>query len=128
MIDEDPSAPGALAFHTEENGLPRADGYILTKIMLENGGVPLYNEANPKGSTVAANLFHELAEAFIDPTVNVWWRDGQDVFYAAEVCDPVQGNNVIVTTPDGIKVALSDFVFPAWRDLMAPADGSVQVP
>ena len=67
MIDEDPtgSAPGALAFHTEENGLP--DGYILTKIMLENGGVPLYNEANPKGSTVAANLFHELAEAFIDP-------------------------------------------------------------
>lgn len=114
MIAEDPSTPGALAYHTEEGDV--VDGYILTKTILNNGGVPLYNKSRPQSFTIASALFHELAEAFIDPTCNGWWQDAEGVFYCAEVCDPVESNNIIVDVGK-VKVALSDFVFPAWKDI-----------
>lgn len=124
LIGEDANVPGALAYHTEEGG--KVDGYVLTKTILDNGGVPLYDATNPLTTpTVASALFHELAEAMLDPTCNGWWMDSAGSFYAAEVCDPVQGNNVLIKVPElvGAKrvfpVALSDFVFPAWRDPQA---------
>lgn len=121
LIDEDPNEPGALAYHTEEGDL--VDGYILTKTILENGGVPLYSAAHPATPTVASALFHELAEAFIDPLCNAWWQDNAGVFYCAEVCDPVESNNVVVPVlvpgKGAVKVALSDFVYPAWHDAEA---------
>lgn len=136
MIGEDANVPDALAYHTEEGDV--VDGYILTKTILSNGGVSLCDAKAPlKTETVASALFHELAEAFVDPTVNAWWQDANGVFYSAEVCDPVQGNNVLVEVtgsashPGGApavhQVALSDFIFPAWRDSQAPTDGSVQL-
>lgn len=95
MVDEDKNVPGALAYHTEENFKP--DGYILTKTIMTNGGVSLYNSANPQAPTVASALFHELAEAYIDPQCNMWWRDPMNgVFISGEVCDPVESGNIIV--------------------------------
>lgn len=130
MIGEDANVPGALAYHSEDGDV--VDGYILTKTILANGGVPLFNAQNAlHGPTVASALFHELAEAFVDPTVNIWWQDANGVYYCAEVCDPVQDNNIVVSAslpgqaPQ--QVALSDFIFPAWKDPEAPEDGSVQM-
>jgi hypothetical protein len=129
VINNDPSVPGALAYHSEDND--RVDGFILAGTIMANGGVPVYNAANPKGTTVASALFHELAEAFIDPTCNAWWQDNNGVYYCAEVCDPVESNNVVVTIPATSSapttlVALSDFVLPAWRDPEAPMDAGVR--
>jgi hypothetical protein len=130
MIGEDANVPDALAYHTEEGGV--VDGYVLTKTILMNGGVVLHDAKHPlQTPTVASALFHELAEAFVDPTVNAWWQDLNGVFYCAEICDPVQGNNVLIdvqlTGKAVQKVALSDFVFPAWRDPEAPDNGTVQM-
>ena len=112
MIDEDPNTPGALAYHTEENDI--VDGYILTKTILNNGGVTLYKDDSTP--TVAAAFAHELAEALIDPVCNGWWQVNDSLMYAAEVCDPVQNNNILITLKDGSLVAMSDFILPAWRD------------
>jgi hypothetical protein len=140
MIGEDANVPDALAYHTEEGG--KVDGFVLTRAILTNGGVPLCDPKKPLTTpTVASALFHELAEAFVDPTVNIWWQDQNGIFYSAEICDPVQGNNVLVdvtladtdaagakTGPSRVcQVALSDFVYPAWRDSEAADDGSTQM-
>lgn len=107
----------ALAYHTEEEG--KIEGFVFAKTIIENGGVVLHLDATT--TTVASALFHEVAEALVDAFCNEWWTAANGTFYAAEVCDPVESNNVIVSLVDGTKVALSDFVFPAWRDTQAAA-------
>jgi hypothetical protein len=121
MIDADANVPDALAFHSEDND--RVDGYILCKTILENGGVPLYKDLTTP--TIASALFHEVAEAIIDPTCNIWWQDNSGTMWAAEVADPVQGGIVPVVCVDlatkhAVTVGLSDFIYPAWRDTEAP--------
>lgn len=126
IIDSDADVPNALAFHTEEND--QIDGYILAKTILDNGGVPLYKD--PTTDTVASALCHEVFEALIDSTCNAWWLAGSDSsttgkLYAAEVCDPVQSNIVVIVGCDAVgndvDVGLSDFVLPAWKDPQAVA-------
>ncbi len=117
LVDEDPRVPDALAYHDED--VYGVSGFVLTKTILESGGVPLCHDLHPLTTrTVAAALFHELAEALVDPSCNIWWQNRAGAFIAAEVCDPVQDNNVLVTcTGPWSTVALSDFVYPAWHDL-----------
>lgn len=140
IVDNDPNGvDDALAYHTVEGDV--IDGYILAKTILDNGGTVLYGGDNNKNQeTVASALFHELVEALGDPECNSWWKNdsnkifdttGNEItietqdstgkiinvipsFVAAELCDPVQGNVVIITLKDGTKVALSDFILPAW--------------
>jgi hypothetical protein len=108
-------------------------GKCFAKTVLQNGGVLLYSE-NPSVPTVAQCVSHEVMELLFDPICNKWWDsgDGQTV-YAAEVCDPVQRNTVVVTAPGWTsrkimngrfatvtvpsqKVGLSDWILPAWTD------------
>jgi len=132
IIDTDASVPDALAFHTVENNL--VDGYILAKTIMDNGGVLLYGgDENKEAETIASALFHELVEALGDPECNAWWKNNKNTinsldtngnptviknvkYVAAELCDPVQGNIVVVTLSNGTKVGLSDFVLPAWSE------------
>jgi hypothetical protein len=131
IIDEDPSEPDALAYHTEDNDL--VFGNILAKTILENAGVVLYKDNTTE--TVASALFHELCESLLDPTVNGYWQADNGTYYCSEICDPVQDVIVpiVATVPikwtdttnttnatTKITVGLSDFVYPTWRDTQAP--------
>jgi hypothetical protein len=116
IIDSDADVPGALAFHTEESTC--VDGYILAQTILTNGGVKLFKDMVTP--TIASALFHEIAEALVDPTCNGWWQSGNNLLYATEVCDPVQDTIVPVTLPGNVQVGLSNFIYPLWRDMQAP--------
>jgi hypothetical protein len=108
--------------------IPEEDfiGYILAKTIVDNGGFILSdksisdsirNEVHIHGSqqsTVAAALFHELAETIIDNTINSWWKS-DSIFCATEICDPVQQNFIVIKVGN-VDIALSDFILPAWKD------------
>lgn len=146
IIDTDPNTPGAEAYHTEEND--KVDGYILAKTIVDNGGFILSDKSissssadevyihGSQQSTIAGALFHELAEALMDSTVNSWWQangpltiihsDGTtsqsnstfsdgSTYCSGEICDPVQQNFVVIKC-GVVDVALSDFILPAWKD------------
>ena len=152
IIDADPNEPGAVAYHVDRAEM--IDGYVLAKTIFGYGGFVLTDKSitGPKvgtelwvhGSnktTVAGALFHEITEAIIDDSINIWWESytalniihpsgttksqttfkNGTTFVCAEVCDPVQQNYVVVTYR-GNQVALSDYVLPAWKneDLKRP--------
>lgn len=126
-IYDDPDISGAYGYHSEENDTPY--GKVFSKFILDNGGVVLYSPTTPL--TVAQVVCHEVLEMLIDITANRWWSDYRTgIFYAAEVCDPVQGNSLTVavnTTPVGsrtvttVQVGLSDWILPTWTDSQALA-------
>jgi hypothetical protein len=65
---------------------------------------------------------HEIFEMLVDLRANIWWSSlDYSTFYAAEVCDPVEGNVVVVESKEYPKVGLSDWILPAWADPMARA-------
>jgi len=109
----DPGEPPALAYHSEDDDI--IDGYIAAKTVLDNGGVPLYQDRNTP--TVAAALFHEIAESWMDRYCNSWWQyDKDNRLYASEVCDPVQSGVVVISIEGNVRVGLSDFIYPRWCD------------
>lgn len=111
VIADNTDQVDALAYHGEY--LDKIYGYVFAKTILDNGGVKFYGGRDV--DTVGSALFHEIAESLIDPMANKWWDDGANTLYAAEVCDPVQGNIIPITTgPKRIVVGLSDFIYPAW--------------
>jgi len=139
FIDQDPNVPGAEAYHTETNDVIL--GFVLAKTILDNGGFILFNEVMEKEmngnfihaspyATVAGAFFHEVCEALIDDTVDIWWVSYSPLICSqncyptfsngitvtcAEICDPVQQNYIVVEY-QGHKVGMSDFVLPAWKD------------
>ncbi|MDE2588783.1 MAG: hypothetical protein KGL95_03870, partial [Patescibacteria group bacterium] len=117
IVKDNADVQGALAYHTED-AQDHVDGFIFAKTILDNGGTVLY--APRCNSTVASALFHEIVEALVDPTCNAWWQSSDGTMYAAEVADPVESNIVSITLTGGTVVGLSDFIFPAWRDCLAP--------
>lgn len=120
IIDTDKDVPGALAYHTESGFA--VYGNILAKTTLDSGGVTLYKDN--KTYSIAGDLFHEIAETMLDKSCNGWWYSDQDgLMYASEICDPVQDIIDIVSVVfknHTYKVALSDFIYPAWNDTQAP--------
>lgn len=115
IVDND-STPGALGFHSEQNGKPY--GKIMTDPVLNNGGVSLYDTKNPQNISIASVLSHEVIELFVDPYVNLW-ADGpsiaQGYSYAVEACDPVESNSYIITTSK-TAVSVSNFILPSYFD------------
>lgn len=108
---------GALGYHGETTDIPYARVFV--KTILEYGGKILHT-INSNLPTVAATISHEVLEMIVDLRANVWWgsADG-NTLYAAEVCDPVQGNVVSVQPKDLPMVGLSDWILPAWADPQA---------
>jgi hypothetical protein len=127
MIDTDQNVPDAAAYHTEVSDM--VVGYILVRTIITQGGtVPISGPTNAyyhnpatlfykdaSTLTVASALSHEIFEALIDAFCVQWWQGQDGNFYAAEVCDPVQGN-IIKVAVNGVNVGVSNFVLRAWQD------------
>lgn len=108
--------PDALGYHTEDsNG--NITGKVFTSPVLDNGGVVLHGKNGE--ISVASVLSHEVAEQFINPSVDEY-VDGTQIKegseYAKEVGDPVQGDSYDITLSDGTVVSVSNFVMPNWFD------------
>lgn len=115
IIDDDPNAPGALAYHDDPNAKP--DIVILAKTILDNGGTWLDGSVSVSGA-----LSHEVLELIADPSCNEMADDGQGQSYAIEVCDPIEEHAYVIEV-DGVPVAVSNYVTRHWFD---PAAVDVQ--
>jgi len=102
--------PGALGYHDETSG--RAYAKVFAKTILNYGGAVLYKDNST--FTVAQCVCHELLEMMGNNVVNKWCLDNNGIFWAAELCDPVESNLIVYTLAGNIKVGLSDYVLPNW--------------
>jgi hypothetical protein len=89
---------GALAYHDLTNeGLPISKVFVKT-LMDDNASLSV-------GAT------HELCEMAVDPWLNSAYQDPQGVFWAGEVCDPVENDSYGYLIGD---VPVTDFITPNW--------------
>jgi hypothetical protein len=90
--------PRALAYHDLTNdGLPLSKVFVKT-ILADNASVSV-------GAT------HEICEMAVDPWLNSAYQDPDGVFWAAEICDPVEDDRYGYMI-EGTLV--TDFVTPNW--------------
>jgi hypothetical protein len=95
---DDSDQAGALAYHDLTNeGLPISKVFVKT-ILADNASVSV-------GAT------HEMCEMAVDPWLNSAYQDLQGVFWAGEVCDPVEDDQYGY---DIGGVLVTDFVTPNW--------------
>jgi len=95
---DDSDQANALAYHDLTNeGLPMSKVFVRT-ILADKASVSV-------GAT------HEICEMAVDPWLNSAYQDPQGVFWAGEVCDPVEDDEYGYEV-DGILV--TDFVTPNW--------------
>ena len=95
---DDSDQAGALAYHDlTDEGLPISKVFVKT-IQADNASVSV-------GAT------HEICEMAVDPWLNSAYQDPQGVFWAGEVCDPVEDDQYGYQI-GGILV--TDFVTPNW--------------
>ena len=95
---DDSDQAGALAYHDlTDEGLPISKVFVKT-IKADNASVSV-------GAT------HEICEMAVDPWLNSAYQDPQGIFWAGEVCDPVEDDQYGYEI-DGVLV--TDFVTPNW--------------
>jgi hypothetical protein len=92
---DDADSPGALAYHTVEDGLPLIKVFVRTVL-------------NAKESLSVSGT-HELAETLVDPATSLTATRKDGSVYAYEVGDPVEE-----TTFKVLGFDMSDFVWPAY--------------
>jgi hypothetical protein len=89
---------GALAYHDLTNeGLPISKVFVKTLIA--------------DGASVSVGATHELCEMAVDPWLNSAYQDPRGIFWAGEVCDPVESDEY------GYKIGeilVTDFITPDW--------------
>lgn len=95
---DDSDQANALAYHDlTTEGLPISKVFVKT-IQADN-------------ASVSVGASHEICEMAVDPWLNSAYQDQQGIFWAGEVCDPVEDDQYGYTL-NGILV--SDFVTPNW--------------
>jgi hypothetical protein len=88
----------ALAYHDlTDEGLPISKIFVKT-IQADNASISV-------GAT------HELCEMAVDPWLNSGYQDPNGVFWAGEVCDPVEDDQYGYKIGD---ILVTDFVTPSW--------------
>jgi hypothetical protein len=96
---DDSDQAGALAYHDlTDEGLPISKVFVKT-IKADNNG------------SVTVGATHEICEMAVDPWLNSAYQDPQGVFWAGEVCDPVEDDQY------GYEIGgvlVTDFVTPNW--------------
>jgi len=106
LIADTDTQAGALGWHDQTLGRPYGEVFV---VPAQQSGVDL--------STV---LSHELLEMLADPYVSsmVQFTDaqGSQNLSPVECCDAVENDQYDITTSNGIKVAVSNFVTPAYFD------------
>lgn len=96
---DDADSPGALAYHTEESGLPLSKVFVHTILQSDE--------------TVSGGASHELAEMLVDPTCSVMVAHPGGGYYAYECCDPVEESSFPI---DGFQ--MSDIVCPSYFQIV----------
>jgi hypothetical protein len=95
---DDSDQAGALAYHDlTDEGLPISKVFVKT-IQGDNASVSV-------GAT------HEICEMAVDPWLNSAYQDPQGVFWAGEICDPVEDDQY------GYEIGgvlVTDFITPNW--------------
>ena len=95
---DDSDQANALAYHDLTNeGLPISKVFV--KTLVENK------------ASVSVGATHEICEMAVDPWLNSAYQDPHGVFWAGEVCDPVEGEQYGYLIGD---VLVTDFVTPNW--------------
>jgi hypothetical protein len=95
---DDSDQASALAYHDlTSEGLPISKAFV--KSLLAGN------------ASVSVGATHELCEMAVDPWLNSAYQDPQGVFWAGEVCDPVEADQYGYQI-GGILV--TDFVTPNW--------------
>jgi hypothetical protein len=112
--------PQALAYHTIDS-----DGNRLIQIgwdvIMESEGGLFTGLPGHTLLSVSSAIDHEIKEDAIDPYCNGWnLRADGNTMVATEVCDPCESDGYYVRVL-GTKVALSNYVLPAWFDPEASA-------
>lgn len=88
----------ALAYHDlTDEGLPISKVFVKT-----------IETAN---SSLSVGATHELCEMAVDPWLNCGFQDPNGIFWAGEVCDPVEDDRYAYKIGD---VMVTDFVTPNW--------------
>ena len=89
---------GALAYHDLTNeGLPISKVFVKT--------------LQDDNASISVGATHELCEMAVDPWLNSAYQDPQGVFWAGEVCDPVENDQF------GYEIGntlVTDFITPNW--------------
>ena len=106
---DDSDQANALAYHDLTN-----EGLPISKIFVKT------IQADKASLSVGAS--HELCEMAVDPWLNSAYQDAQGIFWAGEVCDPVEDDQYGYMIGGAL---LSDFVTPDWfghKDARGPVD------
>jgi hypothetical protein len=102
-----------LGYHTLDAD-DRPYARVFLKPILNHGG-----HWTSGSLSVSACVSHEACEFVVDPATNRWAERDAHSLWSLEVCDPVEAFTYAVTLRSGSKIAVSDFVFPAWFDPLA---------
>jgi hypothetical protein len=95
---DDSDQADALAYHDLTNeGLPISKVFVKS-ILAEK-------------SSVSVGATHEICEMAVDPWLNSAYQDQHNIFWAGEVCDPVEDDQYGYEIQG---VLVSDFVTPNW--------------
>src|SRR5437763_7165373 len=74
-------------------------------------GAPAVKTLLADNASVSVGATHEICEMAVDPQINGAFQNAQGVFWASEICDPVESDQYGYEI-NGILV--TDFVTPAW--------------
>ena len=110
LLQDYTDSDGALGYHYQDNG--KAIGKVFVRTILGYGGVLLYRDQYT--FTVAQCVCHELLEMIGNNQTNKWYLDNNGIFWAGELCDPVESNLIVYTLPGNVRVGLSDYILPNW--------------
>lgn len=107
-IQDKSDQPGALGYHDiDQHGVP------FIKVFVEDSasaGVDL-------SSVISHEVLEVLGDAYVDSVVLVDNGSGAWQLYAAEVCDPVEGDTYAIRS-----VQVSNFITPWWFNNNAPSN------
>lgn len=95
---DDSDQANALAYHDLTN-----DGLPLSKVFVKT--------IQADNSSLSVGATHEICEMAVDPWLNSAYQDPQGIFWAGEVCDPVEDDSY------GYEIAgvlVTNFVTPNW--------------
>jgi hypothetical protein len=94
----DSDQAGALAYHDLTNeGLPISKIFVKTLLADQ--------------ASISVGATHEMCEMAVDPWLNSAYQDADGVFWAGEICDPVEADQYGYSIGG---VLVTDFVTPNW--------------
>ena len=95
---DDSDQAGALAYHDLTN-----DGLPISKVFVKT--------LKADNASISVGATHELCEMAVDPWLNSAYQDPKGVFWAGEVCDPVDSDQYGYKIGDTV---VTDFITPDW--------------